>query len=590
MNTSFNQPKGPVSKESNKQAIARLLGIKKSQVSYLTTAVAIDSFQVLFEPSSQLVFWRGDATGIPSTWTVDNGVCTITTSTGVYSLYAAYAPAQTAPSTSEAISVDDMTVTKGSYDVIPYPDELQAVAAHTFGGSKNTGTVLIDQLCRPIFASSVDGMPAGEPLMGTTAQGTGYFRGPYEDVLVSFNVAGKADPDKTYKLLCSTDEVTKRPRFAMVHPRTYDKEGLITFDPFLYAYGTPFRNQVLEIASLGSIGYGLSKSFDAGFLFNNPGIRYYKVASFNNPTNVGNASLTAKIVIGNWGSYAQRSYNLSVNAQNAKSQTVTKETINQWLQFTCDHGRRDARVESSALTPSMGIVQVKDAQGNPTGVFDVYLKLPTNSRLFSCTVLNNGDDTVISMDWTLATTRYTDLLSTEPTGIVYAKTAWPFTSNDTIMLNNGTLVPFMGSAVLRVGATNIATNRPDFLQTPFVSGSAIHAYTDVSASLAAMTVTQNADNTYTVTGATLTWNSFRSKEPVPFNSQSAGNTFIKPTYYLVFDAVDATAKTFTFSIRTKVTTATVNSTVTPNTVSLSESLSAPIAIPAYTWADFEVRW
>lgn len=80
------QPKGMVSKETNKEAIARVFGLKKRQVGYLSTSTLIDSYTILFEESTQTCWARGSAVGTPISWSVNSRILTLTTSLGTYSL------------------------------------------------------------------------------------------------------------------------------------------------------------------------------------------------------------------------------------------------------------------------------------------------------------------------------------------------------------------------------------------------------------------------------------------------------------------------------------------------------------------------
>lgn len=482
-------------------------------------------------------------------------------------------------STDNDASIDDLMQKRGMYDVTPEMDDVQAIAGITFGGRKNAASILVDNRGRMSVKASVDGLETSSDVMVPFSEGTGYFRGPYQDVLVRFPVTGQADDDMTYGLLCSYDQNTGRPVFGAVSPRQYDKEGLVNWGPENYAYGTPVHYQVREIAFKNDIGRALSNSFDSYFLYNNPGVRYVKIATITNPSNAANASFAAAIVIGNWGAYTQRTYMLNVNAQNASQQNVTKDNIQQWIQFTCVHGSRDNHVVNTSNYPSIGIVQTKSS-----GVFEVYLRVPTNSKLLSCTVLNCGDSSLIKFDWTQLITRYTDLPSAEPAGVIYANTAFPYTTNDTVMLNDGRLVLWESGHILRVGNSTVATKRLDFLQTPFISGGALHAHSNSSSALSTVNVTQNADNTYTVSGCSINWTSFRLKEPVGFPGQSSGNR--KLDYYVKFENYNNAEKTFTFSIRTISYAGTYDAA--SGSVTITETLSAPITIPDYTWVDFNI--
>lgn len=80
------QPKGMVSKETNKEAIARVFGLKKRQVGYLSTSTAVDSYVILFEESTQTCWYKGSATGTPVSWSISGEVLTLVTTSGTFTL------------------------------------------------------------------------------------------------------------------------------------------------------------------------------------------------------------------------------------------------------------------------------------------------------------------------------------------------------------------------------------------------------------------------------------------------------------------------------------------------------------------------
>lgn len=90
MKTQFNQSQGSTSRETNKEAIARIFGLKKSQVGYLSTTTPIDSYVILFDKETQTCWYRDTATGTPVSWTVTNKLLNLTTSNGSYVLVAGY--------------------------------------------------------------------------------------------------------------------------------------------------------------------------------------------------------------------------------------------------------------------------------------------------------------------------------------------------------------------------------------------------------------------------------------------------------------------------------------------------------------------
>lgn len=86
MNKMFTQPTGPVAKQTNKQAIARLLNVKQKEVGYLSLDSSIDSFLILFDKDLQKSWYRGDATGTPTAWVEQGSSLALTTEVGTFIL------------------------------------------------------------------------------------------------------------------------------------------------------------------------------------------------------------------------------------------------------------------------------------------------------------------------------------------------------------------------------------------------------------------------------------------------------------------------------------------------------------------------
>lgn len=80
------QPKGMVSKETNKEAIARVFGLKKRQVGYLSTSAAVDSYTILYDENTQTCWYRGSATGTPTFWSISGQTLTLITAVGAFNL------------------------------------------------------------------------------------------------------------------------------------------------------------------------------------------------------------------------------------------------------------------------------------------------------------------------------------------------------------------------------------------------------------------------------------------------------------------------------------------------------------------------
>lgn len=86
MSNKLTQPKGSVARETNKESIARILGIEKYLVGYLSKSVLVDSYIILYDESTETYWYRGAATGTPISWSISNEVLVLITSTGTFSL------------------------------------------------------------------------------------------------------------------------------------------------------------------------------------------------------------------------------------------------------------------------------------------------------------------------------------------------------------------------------------------------------------------------------------------------------------------------------------------------------------------------
>lgn len=84
MDTKFTQPIGSTAKEINKQSIARDFGLKQSNIGYAKKDIVVDSFTLLYEPNSQLVFYKGTAAGTISSLNVSESIMTLITESGSY--------------------------------------------------------------------------------------------------------------------------------------------------------------------------------------------------------------------------------------------------------------------------------------------------------------------------------------------------------------------------------------------------------------------------------------------------------------------------------------------------------------------------
>lgn len=91
MNNQFTQPKNGVSKETNKEAIARVYSVKKSDVTYLEVDGPVTGYSVLYDKVSQSCWVNISngsfvATGSAVSWSIASKVMTLVTTTGTYTL------------------------------------------------------------------------------------------------------------------------------------------------------------------------------------------------------------------------------------------------------------------------------------------------------------------------------------------------------------------------------------------------------------------------------------------------------------------------------------------------------------------------
>lgn len=87
MSNNLIQPKGSVSKETNIQSIARITGVKISEVKYLEDGLDVTGLKYLYDSSTETV-WKlnGDETGTVDSWIVQDDVLQLLTSNSTYSL------------------------------------------------------------------------------------------------------------------------------------------------------------------------------------------------------------------------------------------------------------------------------------------------------------------------------------------------------------------------------------------------------------------------------------------------------------------------------------------------------------------------
>lgn len=89
MNNQFTQPKNGVSKETNKEAIARIYGVLKSEVEYLEIGAPITGLSIVYEKETQSTWMNDTATGTIISWSIVGPTLSVDTSVGSFMLHPA---------------------------------------------------------------------------------------------------------------------------------------------------------------------------------------------------------------------------------------------------------------------------------------------------------------------------------------------------------------------------------------------------------------------------------------------------------------------------------------------------------------------
>lgn len=547
------------------ETLSSILSLKTDQISFLEKGIELSSLDLISTKEDRRLFLVSDLSGVVLGWEITEEGCILSTTEEEYYLtnFVFFAGSTNSGSN---ISVEE---------IIPHPGEKQTVVEISFGGVKNKGIIGLDSRGRLSLSVVVDGLTTVSDLKVPFTEGTGYFNGPYQDVIVRFPIKGMADDDTTHGLLLSYDKVKGLPILYAVSPLQYDKEGLVS-QGTKYGYGTPLYHQVRELAQLDSIGRSLGDSFDAWFIFNNSAARYHRLAVINNPTtNKQAVSFTGILTIGDWTTNSTQPYFLTVNSHNisANSQNIISNL--KWrIKLTQIHG--DLSTVNSDSKPQVGL------RITSTGVMEVWLKIPPNSSRLSFMSINSGNRDQIKLDFDLLYTRYKDILDTAPDNVIWKTPGYSYTSDNSFIANDGSVHRFLGGSIIRVGNPTIFTKRTEILSEDFIQGGTLHAYKNNHENMAGVTVTVDSNNIYTVTGVVLRWDTIRFIAPVGFYDQSQ--------YVVKLESTGT--KTFSFSVRTK-TYNVANTAISGTNLTSGEitvGTSSPIAIPDYLWVDISVQW
>lgn len=161
MNPQFTQPKGPVSKETNKEAIARVYGTKKAEVAYLVSGSPVDGYKVLYDKTTQTCWFNTTATGNATSWTISGTTMTLVTSVGSFVL----PPAR--------LSDDRISVTQpytGAVERTQHDKNKECVSVLDFGAKPDNSAYSTDAFVSAASAVGEGGtvyVPAGNYLSKT---------------------------------------------------------------------------------------------------------------------------------------------------------------------------------------------------------------------------------------------------------------------------------------------------------------------------------------------------------------------------------------------------------------------------------------
>lgn len=448
----------------------------------------------------------------------------------------------------------------------PAPEETQGVARIKFDGANgNSAALTVDDRGILKVSASIQGVKVADDVHVPFSERIGAWHGPFQDVHASFPVNGAADAAQTFGLLFSHDESSGLPRVAVTSPYNHLQMGAYAFDKVVW--GTPIFQNVLELAPLTLIGRSLANSYDTFYPHSDTGFRFHKFATITNPNTLVGSYFTCLLCIGDYSLNLRKTFTVEVNIP-APTVALTQRTVNEQVRVTClSDGALVAPASGNGL-PKIGVVQ-----DTVNGVVDLWLAIPSRSSRFSCTTLNAGRPELVSFSWgnLRNTTTLAQMSGSSPSGVIWARMDFPLTTRRTFPRNDGSMAYVPSSkSILRV---HHGSNRADLLSYPFVALDGNRcAYSSEDFDASTLTVTVDANNIYTVTGASLTNVPFRFTMPSP----QMDNT---DDYVLRVESNDVAGKTFSFSLRRRVYTANTS------TGAVTISLSAGLPIPTDTWID-----
>lgn len=166
MNPQFSQPGGSVSKDVNKQSIARVFGVKMSEVAYLKVGLIVDGYKILYDKLTQTCWYRGTAIGSVTSWLISGGALNLVTSAGTTTLILARSGDTVREDLSDPSSGkggEMVVIPKGRAKEIPARSVTDMMLDGTAGlrknfGAKGNGSAIDTQAINDMWESAYDAL------------------------------------------------------------------------------------------------------------------------------------------------------------------------------------------------------------------------------------------------------------------------------------------------------------------------------------------------------------------------------------------------------------------------------------------------
>ncbi|BAN78448.1 tail protein [Klebsiella phage 0507-KN2-1] len=540
MKTQFNQSQGSTSRETNKEAISRIFGLKKSQVGYLSTSTPIDSYVILFDKETQTCWYRGTATGTPISWSVNDKTIELVTTEGSftiqianifsnfgsdngYTLLGGFFPAEGAESVGDVNqSFWERIYKRGEFEIHQMPGDPAGVAGIVFGGPTNKAAIVIDARGRIQTYAVVDGKLSAAQISTPIIQGTGYFNNGFEDKIVRFPSAGGEADDLSPGILITTN-ANGICDFFVVSPNQFNDLG--------YPTGSALDKQMFKLVKSLDIGTSLQRTIDQYPTVENSASVMYHLFDVNY-SGFGPKIVSGILSVGNYVNYTSNVYMVTLNPQNlSAAPSLGPDSIYQWLKVTALHGGQSGWGDSST-TPAVGLVN------DPTNsVAKVFLRLPAYGQKISFTPVNVANPNVVTF-------YYNDLRNNvtvdTPNYLVYSFAERMVTDRFYVRMNNGE-VRYSPGTVVRVSG-NVTDRLSDKTSDGvFAVGGTYHLANKGRA--ASISVTNPSTGQYVISGCNLRGDSWKICPPIGFS----GTSFGTPPYTV--NIVSQGTNTFTIEVK-----------------------------------------